>query len=215
MPQAAECLNLARREVELFSDEWVVARENECRQLGMIIRKALYTHDHVVATDEFYRAMIGENKCTYDRVIDVKILSLMVAWMDVSKEIHDQASDLQFYGFDIDHSDRFNRQLENITWILAPAFSNGIEDEWEQLLTISREGFRFKRYQEKDNEWWANAPTIRPLTTLRKKNMINARIVGEELDEFTDLKKFPGTLLGELREPIVVQEAQLEADAIR
>ncbi len=44
--------------------------------------------------------------------------------------------------------------------------------------------------------------------------MIAAGIVGDELEEFCDMKKFPGTLLSELREFLVVTEAKHLAEAI-
>ncbi len=166
MALATECLNLVRREVVLFRDEWINAKENDCREIGMLIRKALYTHDHIIKTDEFYRSMMGEGRFGYDHVVDIKMLSLLVAWQDVSKEIQERAEGLTGDGFDVDHVGRFNRQLENIGWILSPSFSPDVKICWNKLIEMSREGFLNRRYDERQNEWWSNAPTAKPLEAL-------------------------------------------------
>lgn len=215
MAPTLDRLDFARREVELFSEEWYASKEDECKRMGMIVTKGLHVHEYILSTDEIYRARMGVGSCSYSKGADAQILSLMVAWLDISNDIIADVDGLSGDGFEVEHAERFKGLIEDICEVLSPTFNDAnCRADWNQLLIVSRDGFRDRNDGPNGADWWSNAPTERILRVLRYKNLEAAGLIGDELKETADLMKFPGTILSELREPVVMKRAMATSASI-
>ena len=215
MSATLERLDIARREVELFSDVWFADRQDECKRTSIIVNKGLHVHEIVVYTDEIYRSWLSNGECTYSQAVDLQIFALMAAWLDISEQVYADVQALKGDGFDVENSERFGRLIRDVREALSPDINEPLRTHLKELIESVLEGFRQRKFGPRHVEWWSTSPAPTSLLrVLRYRNMEAAGIRGDELKEFADLEKYPGTLLAELREPVVIRSAREAAESL-
>ena len=85
--QTLDNLKLARREVELFSDEWQAARANECKQYDQIVVQGLFVWRKILQTDEMYRALMCDGRIAYSSAIDAQLFALKRIWLAFTPQL--------------------------------------------------------------------------------------------------------------------------------
>jgi len=188
---------IARRDISSFEERWQILHQQamSCRNWEEIAERSGLCFRLIIDTDEQLRAMYGTGDAEYHQGDDVQLFALFLIWHGLSQRVQNEIRQVAGMGFEVDCNEEFQSSAAEAQLILD-AMGDLVEshpDAWRVLLTGA------DTMMVETSEEPIPSPQIADLLfALRQRNLREQELDEDETFALSDLKQYPGTILGEL-----------------
>jgi len=195
-------VQFAKADISLF-EESTLRKHNEamaCLDWEEIAQRGTLAFRSLMKAEKEYGDLLGRGELEYSLGEDARLYIFFLVWMGIAKGVHDQIIQFEKSGYAVDGADAFRKCCNEGGMIAAASVvffeaHGAAMDELRESATDL-----FEKIVHLDNDWLPEPseriPTL--LQAIRKRNVEYRELDEAEALAMSDLKQFPGTILGEL-----------------